>query len=90
VETHWGVKLIPAHALMTALDLKTEGNAKAIMDLKGKGYTFQKVSKCRACGEKILWALTPKGKRMPFNAGTDKPHWDTCQKTHRADPKGRP
>jgi hypothetical protein len=89
-ETHFGVKLIPTHAVMDALDRKTDGNATPIAEMRSKGYVFLKTSVCRACGAPILWFWTPKAKRMPFNVHSTVPHWDTCPKTHTTPPGGRP
>src|SRR5947207_1964369 len=34
---------------------------------------------CRGCGAKILWVITPKGKRMPLDEN-GRPHWGTCSR----------
>jgi hypothetical protein len=42
----------------------------------------QRVSKCRACGERVWWQTTFRGRRRPMNCdgdvGTDECHFDTC------------
>ena len=37
-----------------------KGNASVMVD-------WATESKCKACGQKIYWALTKKGKQMPIN-----------------------
>jgi len=54
-----------------------------VADAAGNKY---RVSKCRACGEKIWWDTTPRGKRRPMNitwifgetTTSDVCHIDTC------------
>jgi hypothetical protein len=42
----------------------------------------QRVSKCKACGAKVWWETTYRGRRRPMNVdgdrGTDECHFDTC------------
>lgn len=33
---------------------------------------------CAACGVRLRWARTAKGKWMPVEADTGKPHWGQC------------
>ena len=43
-------------------------------DLEAAGYVFDRhPSKCRACRAPVLWAVTPAGRKMPFEKGRDRP-----------------
>ena len=35
--------------------------------MTGNGYVFQDEGRCKACGARLLWFLTPRSKRMPFD-----------------------
>ena len=94
-ETHFGVKLVPSWAVMLALDKKEQApkplrKRPEFLALIAKGYTLLKKSKCRACGTPILWFLTAREKRMPFDLDSILPHWERCPKTHTKAPAGRP
>lgn len=46
--------------------------------LRNAGYTFEGESECKKCGADIEWWTTPRGKKMPTDSGTARPHWGTC------------
>jgi len=58
-------------------------------ELKAAGYEYDNDSKCRGCGARIEWWITPKGKKMPMTvtptstvqqskADVRQPHWADC------------
>ena len=52
-----------------------------IEELKSAGYKFDNDSNCRACGERIEWWITPRGKKMPMTvdeAGNCESHFSNC------------
>lgn len=49
-----------------------------INGLKIAGYKFEGESQCKSCGADIEWWATPRGKKMPTDHGTARPHWETC------------
>jgi len=57
--------------------------------LESVGYKYSGDSRCRGCGENMLWFDTPRGKKMPMSvvSGTEdddpqklEPHWTVCPK----------
>ena len=43
------------------------------------GYILEAESRpCGGCSGLIDWYITPRGKKIPIDAGTFKPHWITC------------
>ena len=48
-----------------------------IDELRTAGYVSGGKSTCK-CGASLHWWTTPKGKKMPMNTGTAKPHFATC------------
>lgn len=42
------------------------------------GYKHLNESDCKGCQAKISWWETPKGKKIPMDIGTAKPHWEDC------------
>jgi len=50
-----------------------------VVDQAGSAH---RVSKCRACGERVWWTVTARGKRRPMNvngnATSEECHFDTC------------
>lgn len=54
------------------------GFPQTINGLKNAGYKFEGESQCKTCGADIEWWTTPKGKKMPTDHGTARPHWETC------------
>lgn len=43
------------------------------------GYVYDSTTRCRGCGEKILFYITPvKKKRIPINADGRAAHFSTC------------
>ena len=55
----------------------TEVQTPAGLWLIPEGYRPDNLSSCRSCGEQILWAITPRGKRAPLNRGGVS-HFATC------------
>ena len=52
---------------------------KTADQLKAEGYEFLAWGQCRSCGERIVWAATPAGRRMPLDEvcdGLSEPAWD--------------
>lgn len=56
-------------------------------DMEAVGYHYTGESKCRSCGEPMLWFETPRGKKIPMSvvSGTEseehrrlEPHWKSC------------
>lgn len=47
-------------------------------ELADSGYQFTGPSECKSCGANIDWWETPRGKKIPMNRGTARPHWSTC------------
>ncbi len=37
-----------------------------------------KTSPCRFCGRAVVWGLTRRGRRAPFDPDTMRNHWTTC------------
>jgi hypothetical protein len=54
--------------------------SKTDTELIKAGYKFDNRGRCmgKDCQAEIEWWLTPKGKRIPLDAGTLEPHWSTC------------
>lgn len=52
-------------------------------ELEADGYRHMGTSRCKgsACGAEIDWYETPRGKNIPINPDTLKPHWETCPST---------
>jgi len=41
------------------------------------GYTFSSMGTCSTCGDRMVWCISPKGRRAPMNPdGTS--HFATC------------
>lgn len=61
---------------MTKIKIKINGKIPSEWD--------GKVSKCKGCNENIGWAITERGKKMPFDLNDEKhtAHWATCPKQH--------
>jgi len=51
-----------------------------IDEMTAQGYKFEGEAQCKGCGVDIEWWTTPRGKKMPCDYGTAKPHWATCTK----------
>lgn len=51
---------------------------RTVAEMTDAGYLYSNDSICRACGAAIEWWVTPRGKKLPVNLGTAKPHWATC------------
>ena len=49
-------------------------------DLTNLGYIREETVTCLShmCGQKIVFFRTPRGKRIPLDADTLQPHWETC------------
>jgi hypothetical protein len=47
-------------------------------ELRTAGYELKYIRACQACGKKIEFYQTPKGKFIPMDAGTATPHFSTC------------
>ncbi|HTM42491.1 MAG TPA: hypothetical protein VL177_16350 [Terriglobales bacterium] len=53
---------------------------KSREEMKADGYVFEGSSECKKCGARVEWAKTPRGKKIPYNAGSTLCHFDTCGK----------
>lgn len=62
------------------------GFPQTISGLKNAGYKFEGESECKSCGADIEWWTTPRGKKLPTDHGTARPHWETCPEadSHRS------
>ena len=50
-------------------------------ELVQAGYKFDGEGRCRACGERIEWWITPREKKMPMEVdphGNCEAHWANC------------
>jgi hypothetical protein len=70
---------------MTDLEIIRRGMEK-------RGFVFSSKSICIGCKRELSWAISPKGKIVPFTAETMQPHQKICHQAFTVDlgkPKGQ-